>query len=385
MIAVVAGTLAVNVVWKGNQFSKGAAKSRKDLRGVTQDMRKAKSATAGLTGQFGKLAAIIGGAISVRAGFNFLKQQTMEIDVLGKVSHRLGIATEDLGAFQFAAKLAGVNTQTFNMGLQRATRRIGEFIKGSGEAKKTLEELGFTADELQGMNIAEQFLAVTDAIRGISDGNLAIAATQKVFDSEAVALQQLEGSLRASLKLYKELNLQISGTDVSKVEKMTSNFTVLTEAMKGFGRDFIIDVSPAASLAVKGALELIKEARQDKAAIEARGITMKESQARHRQKLRESAFVTGVGDIAGFFPSGRFRHREAAIKQDELETERRATLRRRQSMTTSSQTGEPLAPFPAESAARPSGDRITQILSDQAAETRESRKLLQQILDKDRF
>lgn len=262
-IAAVAGTLVVNILARVSGFAKNINKARRDLRGFEKQTKATATKAATLSSALGKLGLSLGGIFSARAAIGFLKTLALQIDLLGKVSGRLGIATEELGFLQFAADKAGIATNTLNIGIQRMIRRVGEAAQGFGEAKNAIKDLGFDATELVKLDPAAQFLAIGKAITQITNQNEKIAKTFKLFDSEGVALLQLlESDIGASRRAWTEFSLALKGTDVKTIEELVTSVTTLRDALKGFGQQFLIDVSPEALETIRGALVLVSAAAQ---------------------------------------------------------------------------------------------------------------------------
>jgi len=128
-------------------------KATRVIRGISKGLKKlgkvAKKMGKGLTSAFGKVAKSLlsfkAGLIAVAgvAGMGLMIKSSIQvIDKLGKVSSKLGVTSQELQRFRFAAKLAGVEETALDMGLQRFIRRVGEAAQGTGEAKDALKKMG---------------------------------------------------------------------------------------------------------------------------------------------------------------------------------------------------------------------------------------------------
>ena len=62
-------------------------------------------------------------------------------DALGKASVRLGVASERLQTLRFVAEQSGLQVSTFDMALQRFTRRTAEASNGTFQLIKTFLNL----------------------------------------------------------------------------------------------------------------------------------------------------------------------------------------------------------------------------------------------------
>ncbi len=101
------------------------------LAGVGRSILNMKTALVGLAGA---------------AGLGLLVKSSLDsIDALGKTASKLGVTTAELQKLRYASELAGVETRTVDMAVQRFTRRLSEAARGTGEAKDALIELGLTA------------------------------------------------------------------------------------------------------------------------------------------------------------------------------------------------------------------------------------------------
>ena len=122
---------------------RGVDKTRAAFASVNKSMGSLKSSVGGLKG------AVLG-LIGV-GGFGALASQLRSTaDQIGKVSARLGVGTSDLQKLQIAAQQGGMDINSFNMALQRLTRRSSEAAQGTGVAKKAFEEMGISLRDNQG-------------------------------------------------------------------------------------------------------------------------------------------------------------------------------------------------------------------------------------------
>lgn len=145
------------------------------------------------------LASLVGVGSSL-AFAGLIKSTIDSGDKLDKLNKRLGASTEFLSQMQHAAKLSGIEFNQFTMGVQRMTRRIAEAGVGTGEAKKALEELGMSGQNLARLSIEEQFYAVADALKSVENPADRVRLAMKFFDSEGVSLIQMMGDGSKGLK-----------------------------------------------------------------------------------------------------------------------------------------------------------------------------------------
>lgn len=197
--------------------------------------------------QYAKWGAAAAAASAVAAAAIY-RSTSQQIDQLAKTSDRLGIATENLQALQFAAEQTGVETRTLEMGLQRMTRRISEAAQGSGEAKDAIKELGLSAQDLARMSPDQQFSAIAGAMQGVAEQGDKVRLAMRLFDSEGVALiNTLDGgkeSLDAFAAEAERLGLNLTRVDAAAVEKANDAINRAQMMIRGQLQQAVVDLAP---------------------------------------------------------------------------------------------------------------------------------------------
>ena len=152
-------------------------------------------------------------------------------------SQKLGIGTEALSELHYAANQSGVSTETFNMALQRMTRRISEAAVGTGEAQGALEELGLSAKELEALPLDERFKVITESLAGVGNESDRVRLAMKLFDSEGVSLVQMMGDGAEGLDAFaaeaRELGIVFSQDDAEGAKAFNDALTKLQGAFGG--------------------------------------------------------------------------------------------------------------------------------------------------------
>ena len=122
----------------------------------------------GINNKLGTVLASVAG-LAGAAGFGMLIRNSMQsADALAKTSDALGIATEKLAAMRYMGDLAGVSAEQMDTNLKKMTQTLGEAAAGGGTAVKTLEALHLNAAELVHLSPDQQYMAIADAINGLS-------------------------------------------------------------------------------------------------------------------------------------------------------------------------------------------------------------------------
>ena len=136
-----------------------------------------------------KLATVALAAATAVIGFTKIMARAQ--DQAGKFAFKIGKSVEQLTAYQFAADLSGIKTETFNMAVQRMERRLGEAAQGTGEALSALRALGIEAKSFADLPLDVQLETLGDKFAAMESGTLALKTAFKLFDSEGVAMLQL--------------------------------------------------------------------------------------------------------------------------------------------------------------------------------------------------
>jgi hypothetical protein len=205
------------------------------LAGVGRSILNMKSALVGLAGA---------------AGLGLLIKSSLDsIDTLGKTASKLGVTTAELQKLRYASELAGVQTRTVDMAVQRFTRRLSEAAIGTGEAKDALIELGLNARELSQQPLEDQMLALASAFEKVESNGDKVRLAFKLFDSEGVAfINTLQGGTAALQEMFDEvddLGIVLSSKAVKGVEDANDSFTRLLSLFKGVRDSVVSALAPA--------------------------------------------------------------------------------------------------------------------------------------------
>ena len=116
-----------------------------------------------------KLAGAFAGVFAVRQIVNFANETLSLADSIGKVSDSIGVQTEFLQRYQFAAQQSGLTTEEFNKGLQNFTKMVGQAQLRTSEAGRSLQKLGVQVKNADGSvrGAEEVFIDLFEALDGV--------------------------------------------------------------------------------------------------------------------------------------------------------------------------------------------------------------------------
>lgn len=194
-------------------------------------------------------------AVAGAAGIGLLVKSSLQsIDTLGKTAQKLGVTSQALQKLRYASNLAGVETRTVDMAVQRFTRRLSEAANGTGEAKDALKELGLNAKELAKQPLDKQMLKLADAFDNVQSSGDKVRLAFKLFDSEGVAfVNTLEGGSAALQQMFQDaegLGFILSSSAVKGVEQANDAMMKLGVMFKGVSDQIVAGLAPAFTLIV---------------------------------------------------------------------------------------------------------------------------------------
>lgn len=146
---------------------------------VFRGLRGSVESTAASFASFGAAFAGLGGAAAI-AGVTRL---VSTLDDLADTAKGIGLSAEDLSAFQFSARAAGVSSEELTGGLSKFAQVLEDARNGSEEAERTVSALGIGLSELRsGTLTTEGALArAADALAKYADGFEKTALARDAF------------------------------------------------------------------------------------------------------------------------------------------------------------------------------------------------------------
>ena len=206
---------------------------------------KVDSLASSLSGLAGKLA----GVFAVRAIAGFVGDTIESTAKLNDMSQQLGISTQDLQRFQYAAGLKGAEDGAKSLGLFQ--KNIGAASTGNAEAAETFRALGVNVRDANG-----QIVPTLDLLNGVADGlqNLKTdgertATVMKLFGraggSLLPLLKQGKGGLAKLSAEFDKLGGGISGETVKAMSDADDALDRLKFSGRALSADLIGALAPA--------------------------------------------------------------------------------------------------------------------------------------------
>jgi hypothetical protein len=220
--------------------------------GVTRAIASANMLKSSVLSLAAPLAAIAG-----IGGMGMMLNAAKEsIDATGKLSDRLGMATETIVGMQHAAGLAGVSNEELTTAWERMLNVAGEAASKGGEAAKSLEAVGISGERLKGMTTDELFTQIAQSLSEMTDPAQRASVAMDLFGRSGQRLLPMmmsgaEGIAAAKAEAEK-LGISFSRVDAAKVEAANDALTKVQEIFTGIAQQVVIELAPYVdALAVK--------------------------------------------------------------------------------------------------------------------------------------
>ena len=181
----------IRIVVDSGQANRELDKLERNLKDTEGQSKKTGRSLRDLGKSFARIGASL---VAITAAFGvFIRNQIQAGDQILKTADKIGITTDALQEYRFAAELSGVAQQQLDMGLQRFSRRAAEAAKGTGVMAKEFEALGISLRDSSGelRAVEEVMLDYADAIAATTDPQEQLRLAFKAFDSEGAALVNL--------------------------------------------------------------------------------------------------------------------------------------------------------------------------------------------------
>lgn len=182
----------------------------------------------------GALGAL-GIAASVEGVISFTKNTLVQTAALNDQARVVGLSTDSLQAYRFAAIEAGSGQDVADTAIRRFTRSLGEAAEGAGPARKALQDLGFTAGDLAGGTQA--FLPkVVTALLDIEDASRRARLETALFGRSGQevepVLQRWSAGTQELIDHFKALGVIIDEAAIDRIEKAQIRFELFIGRIK---------------------------------------------------------------------------------------------------------------------------------------------------------
>lgn len=197
------------------------------------------------------------GAFSLHLIKDFVEQQIELGSKLNDTAEKLGVGTDELQKFQFAAGLSGVEADSAAQALGFLNKNVGEALDGNKELAQTFQKLGVSLKDNQGVReLGDLLPEIADGFEKMESGPERTATAMKLFGRAGAQLIPLlkdgSGGLAEMYKRFDDLGLLIDEDFIKKADKAGDEIDVLKTAFRTLKTRIAIEVLPGITdLAIK--------------------------------------------------------------------------------------------------------------------------------------
>ena len=210
------------------------------------------------------LASAYAGIQGIRAFKNMISDSLDAADSVGKLAQKLGLTSEQLSEYQYAAHFSAISTADLNAGLGAMIRRLNNFQRdGSGAAAKSLKALGISADyarkHFTSTDIA--FKEILKRLEKMPDGFKKTAIAQDIFSKNASRIMRLSSSdLKKLGDEAQKIGMTISQSTYEMAAAYHDQMDRISARFKGMERNISFGLVKPLDAASKTALKFIDNA-----------------------------------------------------------------------------------------------------------------------------
>lgn len=219
------------------------------FRSLNARLEKTRKVAKSVVGVIAKVGAA---AVALGAGFVVATKKALEFaDGIAKTADKVGLSTDALQKYRYAADLAGVSNGELDKAFDKLNKSIGETISdGTGAAFDAFTQLGLSSDLMSGKLRGTEpvFLAVSDALAQVDDHSQRAALAADIFGRSGTKLINLmkngRGDIKAAGDEFERFGGVIEEGTLRSSEKAIDAITRLTTLMQSKLTKALADNAP---------------------------------------------------------------------------------------------------------------------------------------------
>lgn len=214
----------------------------------------------GVLGSFGKtIGSTIGmlrgwtGAIAGAAGVGTLAASTEDLKSLKLQADLLGISTETLGEYRYAAQQVSIDNRQLVQSMSQLGEKIADLRTGAGESVELFRMLGVEAKEFDGLRVDQSFELVGKALSKL--GKLEqLKVGSNLLEDEGIALLNFFPILQQAKQEFRALGGAISRDHINDVSALDNEYRKLMASLGVLAKQITVGIAPE----LKGLLSFIQ-------------------------------------------------------------------------------------------------------------------------------
>lgn len=231
------GSLFIDLLMKTGRFETDAGRAAKIAQRRSKEIERAFRGAFSTIGA--GLAGFAAGLLSVNAVFGALKGAIDAADKLDEMSAKLGISTEKLSAWGYAAKLSGTDLDGLGRAIPKLSKTLADAADASSSAGKLFKGLGIDVKDAQGnlRDVEDVLPEIADRFKSLNNDTLETALAMQVFGKSGAELLEFLNRGSEGLTDFenraRRLGILIDGDTAAAAAKFKDELENLKAASSG--------------------------------------------------------------------------------------------------------------------------------------------------------
>jgi len=245
------------------------------MKKVSDEMKRFESTSGSISGMIKRHWASIASAITVTSIVTLAKSALDQMDNVSKMSQKVGVSVEALQGYQYAARLADVESETLSKSLAKLAKNMYEMASASGSSP--FRELGLSVtDSIGHLKTTDVMLEeIAEKFSHMKDGTEKTALAMKLFGKSGAELIPLLNAGKEGLQEMREeaekLGIIFSAEDAARAEEFNDNISRIEMTFKGIATRVTGEVLPTLLNVSEAFIKNIKEGGGLKTTVEGLG------------------------------------------------------------------------------------------------------------------
>lgn len=229
-----------------SQAQEAAAKLKAMGMDVPPGIQKIADATKNVDGAFGGLKGALGSVngllgafgvgLSVSAVVGFGKALLDDADALVKMSDKTGISIQGLQRLQVAGDDAGNSIEEMSSAINQMQNRLAG---GDASATGALQKLGMSFADIKSLSPDKQFMAISDALRGVEDPAQQVAIAMDLFGKSGASVLP---TLKRGFDDVRDSAVGMSEDTARALEQMGTDFQAFYRTSKNVAAGVAVEL-----------------------------------------------------------------------------------------------------------------------------------------------
>ena len=229
-----------------SQAQEAAAKLKAMGMDVPPGIQKIADATKNVDGAFGGLKGALGSVngllgafgvgLSVSAVVGFGKALLDDADALVKMSDKTGNSIQGLQRLQVAGDDAGNTIEEMSSAINQMQNRL---VGGDASATGALQKLRMSFADIKNLSPDQQFMAISDALRGVEDPAQQVAIAMDLFGKSGASVLP---TLKRGFDDVRDAAVGMSEDTAQALDKMGDDFQAFYRTTKGVAAGVAVEL-----------------------------------------------------------------------------------------------------------------------------------------------